>query len=127
MRAPVRAAKGTPPTLALQSLSDRHASEESNGKRKPWQLLRQIVRQIHRQDRMCGKSVEAGDGFAVGGENEDGCKAAPQILGRLALKIGIQFGNSAAKRRFVMSGGERLYPKFGWPDLWSHYEPARFR
>jgi hypothetical protein len=115
MRAPVRAAKGTPPTLALQSLSDRHASEESNGK------------QIHRQDRMCGKSVEAGDGFAVGGENEDGCKAAPQILGRLALKIGIQFGNSAAKRRFVMSGGERLYPKFGWPDLWSHYEPARFR
>jgi len=94
-------------------LSDGDAPEQCNWHRKPWQAPRQIRWQLRNPDRMCGKSVEAGDVLTVLGENEDAGKFAFLILTCLPVKIGIQLRNSTAKRRPIMSRSKRLNPVFG--------------
>jgi len=51
---------------------------------------------------MRGERIETDYGVAVRGENEDGGKFALLILACLAQKVGIEFGDTAAKAGSIM-------------------------
>ena len=72
------------------------------------------------------KSVKAGDGFAIRGENKNSGELALKVLTGPLLQIGIKFRDTAPEHRPIVMCFERFNSQVGGEILTRHYRPACF-